>query len=546
MAPDIRRRIIKAALIFFPLLGWLGAGLALSGITPREITWRVLYIWMHATPHHTALLVAPVVGLALAIALAASLRRYAKKAGYDGAGYKKHIRGTEVVPLKKLKALCHQNGKPQVDIASVPMPTEIETLHLLLNGATGSGKSVLLRGLVFSLLKRGDRAVIVDPNGDLYSKFGRKNDVILNPYDQRTEGWSFFNEVRADYDWQRLAMSVVPLGKDANAEEWNSFGRLLLRETARKLHELGTPDIEELFRWCTIASDKDLRAFLSGTLAESLFAGSTEASKALTSARFVLSNKLSEHMSMPRGTFSIRTWMERGSGCLYITWREDMKHAMKPLLSAWVDVFCTALLSLPEDAQRRWWAIIDELASLEKLASLEDLLTKGRKNGGRAAVGLQSVSQVNDIYGKDMAQTLRASFRSLVVLGGSKTDPETAEEMSKALGEHEVARPEYTDSRNPGSSRSTSERLVRSTERVVTPAQIQALPDLTGYVAFAGDRPIAKFVLEPVSFAVRNAPFVEAKRVGAYAATNGPAGHGATARGPEPWAGLPDDPTIAA
>ncbi|MFG0229439.1 type IV secretion system DNA-binding domain-containing protein [Achromobacter sp. 413638] len=550
MAPDIRRRIIKAALIFFPLLGWLGAAMLLSGITPRQVTWRVLYIWMQATPYHPALIVTPAVGLTLAIALAASLSRYAKKAGYDGAGYAKHIRGTEVVPLKKLKSRSRERGKQQVDIAGVPMPTKIETLHLLLNGATGSGKSVLLRGLLFSLLKRGDRAIIVDPNGDLYSKFGRKDDVILNPYDQRTEGWSFFNEVRADYDWQRLAMSVVPLGKDANAEEWNSFGRLLLREAARKLHELGTPDIEELFRWCTIANDKDLRTFLSGTLAESLFAGSTEASKALTSARFVLSNKLSEHMSMPRGKFSIRDWMEHGSGCLYITWREDMKHAMKPLLSAWVDVFCTALLSLPEDHQRRWWAIIDELASLEKLASLEDLLTKGRKNGGRAVAGLQSVSQLDDIYGKQMSQTLRASFRSLVVLGGSKTDPETAEEMSKALGEHEVARPEYNQNRNPGSSPTTGEKLEHTTERVVTPAQIQSLPDLTGWLAFAGDRPIAKFVLEPMTFAVRNAPFVEAKRVGAYAAANA-APYAAThtsSGGPQPWAGdgLPEDPTMAA
>lgn len=553
MAPDIRRRIIKAALIFFPLLGWLGTALLLSDISPRQVTWRVLYIWMQATAHTPALIVVPVIGFMLAIVLAVSLRRYAKKAGYDGAGYKKHIRGTEVVPLKRLKRLCQENGKIQVDIAGVPMPTRIENLHLLLNGATGSGKSVLLRGLLYSLLMRGDRAVIVDPNGDLYSKFGRKHDVILNPYDQRTEGWSFFNEVRADYDWQRLAMSVVPLGKDANAEEWNSFGRLLLREAARKLHELGTPDIEELFRWCTIAPDKDLRAFLSGTLAESLFAGSSEASKALTSARFVLSNKLSEHMSMPHGSFSIRHWMEHGSGCLFITWREDMKQAMKPLLSAWVDVFCTSLLSLPEDPTRCWWAVIDELASLEKLASLEDLLTKGRKNGGRAVAGLQSISQLDDIYGKQMSQTLRASFRSLVVLGGSKTDPETAEEMSKALSEHEVARPEYTDSRNPGSSRSTSERLTRSTERVVTPAQIQALPDLTGYVAFAGDRPIAKFVLEPMNFTVRNAPFVEAKRVGAYAATSGnhtsgnPTNpHGAAGDdSPQPWMGdgLPDDPT---
>ena len=52
---------------------------------------------------------------------------------------------------------------------------------------------------------------------------------------------------------------------------------------------------------------------------------------------------------MPPGQFSIRDWMEDGHGSLYITWREDMKEAMKPLISAFVDVFCSALLSLPED-----------------------------------------------------------------------------------------------------------------------------------------------------------------------------------------------------
>ena len=203
--------------------------------------------------------------------------------------------------------------------------------------------------------------------------------------------------------------------------------------------------------------------------------------------------------------------MENGTGCLYITWREDMKTAMKPLLSAWVDVFCSSILSMPENARRRWWLLIDELASLEKLASLEDVLTKGRKHGVRVVAGLQTVSQLDAIYGKHMSQTLRASFRNLVVLGGSKTDAETAKEMSTALGEHEVARPEYTDSRNPGGTRGTSERLVRQTEAVVTAAQIQALPELTGYVAFAEDRPIAKFVLKPLSFITRNPSFVEQK-----------------------------------
>ncbi|MFJ3465158.1 type IV secretion system DNA-binding domain-containing protein [Achromobacter spanius] len=542
MAPDIRRRIIKFAVLIFPLCAWLFTAKVMSGLPFSHVTWMVLSHWVVSTPDYPSLIAAPIIGFVIALFMSLALKRFSTSAGYDGAGFKKHIRGTEVVHVKKLRKLCTERGKQQVDIAGVPMPTLIENLHLLVNGATGSGKSVLLRAKLLSTLKRSDRGVIVDPNGDLYSKFGRPSDVILNPYDARTEGWSFFNEVRADFDWKRLSFSLVPLGKDANAEEWNGYARLLLRESARKLHELGTPSVEELFRWTTIASDKDLRAFLSGTLAESLFAGSSEANKALTSARFVLSKYLAEHMSMPAGNFSIRDWMETGTGCLFITWREDMKEAMKPLVSAWVDVFASSVLSLPESMAQPWWIDLDELASLEKLASLEDVLTKGRKHGVRVVAGLQSVSQLDAIYGRELSQTLRASFRSLVVLGGSKTDPETAEEMSKALGEHEVARPEYTDSRNPGSSRNTSERMVRSTERVVTAAQIQSLPDLTGWIAFAGDRPIAKFVLEPQSFAVRNAPFVEAKRRGAHSVA------GPTADNPQAWSqvDLPEDPTLAA
>lgn len=541
MAPDLRRRIIKFAVLFFPLSAWLVTAKIMSDIPFNSITWRVLSIWLISTPQHTPLVVSPVAGFVVALVLAFSLKRFATSEGFDGAGYKKHIRGTEAVPIEKLRKLCTEPRAAQIDVAGVPMPTSIENLHTLLEGATGSGKSVLLRALVFSAQKRADRMVIVDPDGDLYSRFGGPNDVLLNPYDQRTEGWSFFNEVRAEYDWKRIALSIVPLGKDNNAEEWNGYARLLLRETARKLHELGTPSVEELFRWTTIASDKDLRAFLTGTLAESLFAGSAEASKALTSSRFVLSKYLAEHVSMPAGAFGIRNWMEAETGNLYIPWREDMKESMKPLVSTWVDIFCSALLSLPEDYYRRWWLVIDELASMEKLASLADYLTKGRRKGGCCVAGLQSVSQLDDIFGEKMAQTLRASFRSLVVLGGSKTDPATAEEMSKALGEHEVARPEYTDSRNPGSARNTSERMVRSTERVVTPAQIQTLPDLTGWVAFAGDRPIAKFVLEPVTFAVRNAPFEESTRMKARPARH-PAAHA-----PQSWeqVDLPEDPTMA-
>jgi type IV secretory pathway TraG/TraD family ATPase VirD4 len=45
-----------------------------------------------------------------------------------------------------------------------------------------------------------------------------------------------------------------------------------------------------------------------------------------------------------------------------------MAEALRPLISAWVDVLCTSILSLGEDRDRRIWMFLDELASLEPSA----------------------------------------------------------------------------------------------------------------------------------------------------------------------------------
>jgi len=524
LSPITRRRIAAVCLSAFPIGAWLMAASWSSGLRLADWDAKAFWYFLEVTPTYPILYIPPVAGLILALALVIYLGRAAHTDGFEGAGYSRFIRGTQSVTPRRLARMCKERGKVQADVAGIPMPSKVENLHLMIGGATGSGKSVLLRGLADSVRRRGDRMIVIDPNGDLMSKFWKDGDMILNPYDIRSQGWAFFNEIRADYDWKRLANSMVPMSQDKNAEEWNDFGRLLLRETAKKLHQLQGEDasIMDLFRLCTIEDPKVLKQFLAGTLAESLFVGSSEASKALSSARFVLSNKLSEHTSMKPGSFSIRDWLEDPKGGnLYINWREDMASSMRPLVSAWADVFITSILSMPEDRDRRWWLFIDELASLEALPSLEAGLTKGRKNGLRIVAGLQSTSQLEYIYGRTMATTIRASFRNLVVLGGSKTDPQTAKDMSDSLGEHEIERPDYSVSRSVD-SRNTSDRMVRTTEKVVTPSQIQALPELVGYVAFAGDHPIAKVQMQYKAFAQRTAPFCESeqlRRVNAPTAT---------------------------
>lgn len=503
MRPEDKQKLGFLLILLCPFLFWLCAVQHTEIMTHPK--WYSYYFVLRATPEKPWLWGAALLGLLFAIGLI-WLFTHLSQHHFAGAPFKTFLRGTPVISKRVLQRKTRQKKDLQISVGGIPMPTKIENLHLLVAGSTGSGKSVLLRELVYSAFKRGDRLIIADPNGDMYSKFGRPKDILLNPYDARSQGWSFFNEIRHDYDFKRYALSLIPRGQTKEEEEWRSYGRLLLTETAKKLVLKKESSIQSLFHWTTIADPAHLKAFLSGTAAESLFVGAT---KALASARFVLASKLAEHLNMSSGDFSLRTWLETGEGTnLFITWREDMAEALKPLISAWIDVLCTSILSLPEDPQRRIWMVVDELASLEKLASLEDAATKGRKAGLRLIAGLQSTAQLNHIYGQEEAQTLRSCFRSLVVLGGAKTDPKTCEDMSLSLGEHEVERQNF--SRTKGAKNNTTNEQVQYTrERVVLPSEIASLSDLTGYVAFAGDWPIAKVQLEVLDFVLHEPPFVE-------------------------------------
>lgn len=506
MHPDDTRRYGALMVFVFPLMGWFYA--AKTG----HLIGNGGLVEVFQLARHTAEVPRLLIGLGAGFILGfllAYLINLAGQSQFRGAAYKRHLRGTKIVSVSALKRKTTLRKAAQVTIAGVPVPPTVETLHTLVCGSTGSGKSVLLNELLFTALCRGDRAIIADPNGTMYARFGRTGDRVLNPYDARSEGWSFFNEIRNDFDYDRYALSVVARGKTPDAEEWRQYARLLLSETARKVRNGPKPTVQELFYWTTVATPEKLKAFLAGTAAESLFVG---ADKALASTRFVLSSYLSAHIKMPPGKFSIRDWLEDPTaGNLFITWREDMAESLKPLLSAWVDVLCTSILSLPEDRDRTLWMFIDELASLEKLPSLEDAATKGRKAGLRLVAGLQSTSQLTDIYGVHEAQTLRSCFRSTVVLSGAKSDPKTCEDMSLSLGEHEVERERHSKSRQSKGS-STSRQTTHERERVVLPSEIASLPALTGYLAFAGDFPITRIKLDIMQFVNRNEAFIEPPR----------------------------------
>ena len=504
MTRDDKSLVFLGFLIGMPVVAWLSMTAWRYGIE-RPVLRGLLRV-AKLTPDDNFLIGALVIGAFAGFLLGDWLvRRYDSRFG--GAPFRRFLRGTRMISHRSLQNRTRERGREQVVVADTPIPTRLETLHLLLAGATGTGKTVALGQIIETILRRGDRLIIVDPNGTFLSRFFLPGDVILNPFDRRSESWNIFNELRDAYDFKRYALSVVPKGLTDEAEEWNGYARLLFQAATRKMAAVGNTDIFSLIKLLAAESDESLKEFLGDTEAEGLFVG---AKQALSSARFILAKYLDPHQYLRDDAhFSIRRWLEdEASGNLYITWREDMLEALKPLVSTWADILCTSILSLPESPSRRIWMVIDELDSLQKLPSLEDALTKGRKHGLRIVAGIQSTAQLERTNGEKDATVLRSCFRSILVLGGGRSDSKTAEDLSRSLGEHEVERETVGETSNDrGGSRSRTLRIER--ERVVMPSEIQSLPELTGYVAFAGDIPIARVTLVFQHYPARHPAIVE-------------------------------------
>jgi len=209
MTRDDRSLVFVAAMLGMPLAAWLSVAAWRYGLE-RPVARGLLKV-AKLTPHDDFLIGALVIGALAGFVLADwIIRRYDTQFG--GASFKRFLRGTRIISHRSLQQRTEESGKAQVLVADTPIPTWLETLHLLVAGATGTGKTVALGQIIETILRRRDRLIIVDPNGTFLSRFYFPGDVILNPFDKRSEGWSIFNELRDAYDFKRYALSVVPKG----------------------------------------------------------------------------------------------------------------------------------------------------------------------------------------------------------------------------------------------------------------------------------------------------------------------------------------------
>ena len=402
-------------------------------------------------------------------------------------------RGTSIAAGKKQRSRAGQ-----ITIGGVPMPSDIEPNHFLSTGGTGAGKTVAFSALLAATRDRpADLSMVVDPGGEMMSRFYRAGDIVLNPLDARSVSWSPFAEMAQAHDADRLAKSMIPDAPGAgDSQQWQLYSQALVAAVLERLMASGRATNADLLRVLTVDKAEDIESLVSGLPAQTLF--DTGAAKMLSSVRGIVGSYLPSYRFLPpdagQGAFSVRHWVESGSGWLWIPVRADMMAAMRGLVAAWIGEAVSAALSLAPDPARRLWLVLDELAALGRVQSLAEALTQGRKFGLCCVAGLQTVAQLKESYGQFGSQVLLSCFSSQLILRAP--DPDTARWCSDSIGQRHVIRKVSSESQTAGGG-GKSESDQHAIEAAVLPSEIQNLPKLSGFLRLADAPSIVRVRLEP-------------------------------------------------
>ena len=154
-----------------------------------------------------------------------------------------------------------------------------------------------------------------------------------------------------------------------------------------------------------------------------------------------------------------------------------------------------AVQSLTPNLNRRIWIIMDEKASLNRLENFSDIAADIRKFGGCVALGIQSIAQLQFIYGRDEATAITDLQNTSIYFRSPKQ--RVAEWVSQDLGEQVIEEVRESQSYGPNPIRdgNTISRQ-RVTRRTVDTGTIMTLENLSCYVRLAGNHPITRMALE--------------------------------------------------
>lgn len=347
--------------------------------------------------------------------------------------------------------------------------------HSLIIGASGSGKTwTIIDPLVKILGKAGESMIVTDPKGEIYEHNANMlrekgyNVIIVNFRDP--EHGSAWNPLTLSYRyWKQgkedkamelledLATNILVDSTNNNDPFWQKTAAdyftglaLGLFEDAKSEDEINLNSINAMSTFgeerCG-ASKYDKEYFkLKGELSSAyISAAATITAPADTKGGitstfrqkvriFSSRQKLAEMLSYT--DFDVtRIGKEKTAVFLKI---HDEKTTYHALATIFVKQVYECLIDEAQKEQNlklkiRTNFILDEFANMPALKDVESMITASRSRNMRFNFGIQNFSQLNKVYGKDVAETIKGNCGNMFYL--ITTEYAALEEISKLLGD---------------------------------------------------------------------------------------------------------------
>jgi len=423
------------------------------------------------------------------------------------SGHKKEthfVRGTDIFNEDHMLTILHkacmkdqseQPERPHLTIGNMPLPFDSERRHALILGTTGTGKSVFLNHILSDLedrrtVSKSQKAIIYDVKGEFVAKHYSDDDLIFYPFDVRSIGWSFFNEVRSYPDLDMLATSLYQPPKQSNDAYWYNAARDVFRTGLFYLYGQNMKTNRDIWEFFSQPL-KDIRDQLStlpsgelGALKHIDRADSNQAASVIS----ILQERLQffRYLIDTDGDFSFRDYItdDRDNRFLYLMNIKTYDAIFKPLMTFIVDIMIREVLSIPDSRDRQIFFLVDEFGSLGLLSSIFDFLTLARSKGGVMLLSNQDLGSVGDMYGQDKKTTFYNNFNVNVIF--RVNCPTTTEFLSKAFGDRQVIKTFENRQMSPaemGDRMGLSEQ--EKTEKVILATEFQSLQDFEVFLKLA-------------------------------------------------------------
>lgn len=353
--------------------------------------------------------------------------------------------------------------------------------HIANYGDTGSGKTSLNKQLLLEIERRGETAIVFDPDREFARAFRdvKRGDFILDPGVAECPFWPIGEEVTDEADAYSLATCMFPDRTDVKDPFWTQAARGLLAY----LLAYHKPTTAQLGSWMSHEPQIDMR--VKGTEFERILTANSPAQRAGVLSHLNLAAQPLRMMpatSEGRRRFTVREWCQRRDSWIFVTSKPSYSAAMKPLHASWLSSLIKRVIDMGrrKDLPRVWF-IFEEAASLV-IDEFHLALVRLRKTGCPVVYAIQNFADLKAVYG-EKAETIFGQAKTKVLFRCS--NPDSAKKLEAAAGMKTVHTLRETRSwgRN-GYQRSWT--MQKEHEPVIPAAEIMSWADREGVLLQPG------------------------------------------------------------